>query len=259
MKKSIDTLLHEIVTFFEENQNPEIVKKYSRFFREGYDAYGIDKDLLPRQQKIWTGRYAETLGLEGFCDLGDRLVRVGKYEPVILAVLFLVPFRESFSLGTCSRVGAWLDEGITNWAQTDVLCQQILSPMLSDSVIDIPDLIPWREAASRWKRRGVPVTLLALKSQTDQYPSMFDGISPLMTDPERVVHQGVGWLLREMWKVDPSQVEPFLRSWKETAPRLIFQYATEKMYPEKRLEFRRSRKGKNERGLFFTRDPAPDT
>ena len=132
----MDLLEQEIITFLEEHQNPEIVRKYSRFFTEGYDAYGIDKDLLPMQQKRWTEELSEKLGLDGFLDLGDRLVRREKYEPVILAILFLVPFRDSWTRETFCRVGSWLDEGICNWAQTDVLCQQILSPMLTDKVID---------------------------------------------------------------------------------------------------------------------------
>ncbi len=245
MNHRIVTIEQEIVSFLEEHRNPEIVRKYSRFFTEGYDAYGIEKDLLPSQQKIWTEQYSEELGLDGFLDLGDLLVRSGKYEQVILAILFLESFRDQYTKETFHRAGRWLDAGICNWAQADILCQRILSPMLTGKVIDISDLEPWREGASKWKRRAVPVSMLALKNQTDLYPSFFDCISPLMTDSERVVHQGLGWLLREMWKIDPTPAEAFLISWKETAPRLIFQYATEKMEKDERLKFRRSKKGKS--------------
>lgn len=245
MNHAITTLEAEIISFLETNQNPEIVQKYSRFFSEGYNAYGIDKDLFPAQIKAWIRQYRDELGLNGFLDLGDRLVLSTRYEPVIAAILFIEPFRSEFTPETFRRVGAWLDSGVCNWAQSDVLCQQILSPMLADAVIGIRDLKPWRQAESRWKRRAVPVSMLALKKETGQYPSIFACITPMMTDPERVVHQGLGWLLREMWKIDPSRTEEFLHSWKETAPRLIFQYATEKMEKEKRLEFRRSKKSKS--------------
>jgi 3-methyladenine DNA glycosylase AlkD len=62
-----------------------------------------------------------------------------------------------------------------------------------------------------------------------------------MTDPEREVHQGTGWFLREAWKLQPAPTEIFLLKWKETAPRLIFQYATEKMTAEAKLRYRRSK------------------
>jgi 3-methyladenine DNA glycosylase AlkD len=63
-----------------------------------------------------------------------------------------------------------------------------------------------------------------------------------MTDKERVVHQGLGWFLREAWKRYPEPVEEFLMKWKDTAARLIFQYATEKMSKEYREKFRRTKK-----------------
>jgi 3-methyladenine DNA glycosylase AlkD len=59
-----------------------------------------------------------------------------------------------------------------------------------------------------------------------------------MSDEERVVQQGVGWFLREAWKKDRNAVEPFLAEWKDTAPRLIFQYATEKMSKTEKERFR---------------------
>jgi hypothetical protein len=57
-----------------------------------------------------------------------------------------------------------------------------------------------------------------------------------------VVHQGLGWFLREAWKLYPQPVENYLAVWKDSAPRLIFQYATEKMTPEQKACFRREKK-----------------
>ena len=42
----------------------------------------------------------------------------------------------------------------------------------------------------------------------------------MMLDEERVVHQGLGWFLREAWKRDPEGVEPFLLEFKDSAARL---------------------------------------
>ena len=63
----------------------------------------------------------------------------------------------------------------------------------------------------------------------------------MMMDPEREVHQGLGWFLREAWKKQPEPTELFLLKWKNTAPRLIFQYATEKMTPEGKQKFRKQK------------------
>jgi len=43
---SPDLLYEEIIKYCELNSNEAIVKKYSRYFRDGYDAYGLTKEQL---------------------------------------------------------------------------------------------------------------------------------------------------------------------------------------------------------------------
>ena len=52
MAASIKKILKEIKDYFEENQNPELVKKYSRYFKEGYNAYGIDQKTFEERRKF---------------------------------------------------------------------------------------------------------------------------------------------------------------------------------------------------------------
>jgi hypothetical protein len=54
-----------------------------------------------------------------------------------------------------------------------------------------------------------------------------------------VVHQGLGWFLREAWKLKRKETEAFLLKWKDNAARLIFQYATEKMTATEKKRFKR--------------------
>ena len=63
-----------------------------------------------------------------------------------------------------------------------------------------------------------------------------------MMDPEKKVQQGLGWFLRESWKIKPKETETFLLKWKNNAPRTIFQYATEKMTAEEKKRFRKDKK-----------------
>jgi 3-methyladenine DNA glycosylase AlkD len=73
---------------------------------------------------------------------------------------------------------------------------------------------------------------------------LVDFIEPLMRDPEKVVQQGLGWFLREAWKRRPKPVEAFLLRHKETAPRVIVKYATEKMDRAGKERFRRTQSAK---------------
>jgi len=84
--------------------------------------------------------------------------------------------------------------------------------------------------------------MLHLLKGKNKYKELLEFIAPLMHDEERVVQQGLGWFLREAWKIKPKPVESFLLKYKNSAPRLIFQYATEKMTKEEKLKFKAEKK-----------------
>jgi 3-methyladenine DNA glycosylase AlkD len=102
------------------------------------------------------------------------------------------------------------------------------SPFLINKIVELSALSEWRSSSSKWMRRSVAVSLIKPAQEGLQVKAILDFIAPFMNDTEKVVHQGVGWLLREVWKLHPQEVEAFLLEWKDTSPRLIIQYATEK-------------------------------
>jgi 3-methyladenine DNA glycosylase AlkD len=232
------SLAAEIRAFCSTHGDPKLVVKYSRYFREGYDAFGLSREVYEKRREVWLQKYERELGLAGFLELGDCLIKTGKYEEASYAITFLVPFKKEWTKETFQHVGRWLEEGICNWAHSDVLCGEVLGPCFAQKIVAISALKEWRKSTSKWKRRAVPVTLLASAKMPEKIPSLLKFIRPMMLDEERVVHQGLGWFLREAWKINPRAVEPFLMEWKDRSARLIFQYATEKMTPKQKMRFR---------------------
>ena len=51
---------------------------------------------------------------------------------------------------------------IANWAHTDVLCGEIIAPLLEGGRIELSALASWREAQYKYQRRAVPVAMLGL-------------------------------------------------------------------------------------------------
>jgi 3-methyladenine DNA glycosylase AlkD len=235
----IDIVEKEIRDFCKKNTDAAVVKKYSRYFVEGYDAYGIQTKLMETEHARLINAYRAELGLAGFLDLGDRLVRTGKYEEASFAVLFAEDFRGEYTPATLERLGNWLDNGIRNWAHADMMAGGIVSYFLMKKIIPYTALSAWRTAESKWKRRVVPVSLIKILKVVGDIQDLLDFLSPMMLMPEKVVHQGLGWFLREAWKLYPQPVEVYLLRWKDSAPRLIFQYAIEKMTAEQKARFKR--------------------
>jgi 3-methyladenine DNA glycosylase AlkD len=139
-------------------------------------------------------------------------------------------------------LGSWLEKGIVNWAHTDILSGKALSHFFINKIVEIESLKKWTESVSKWKRRAVPVTLIDVLNTDVPLKKLFHIIEPLMLDTEKFVQKGLGWFLREAWKIHPRETEDFLLKWKDTCGRIIIQYATEKMDKENKSRFRRAKK-----------------
>ena len=239
----IDAKFKEIRDFCEANSDPEIIKKYQKYFKTGYDGYGIDDKAFKHQIEIWFERWKEEMTIENYLDLGDELMKSGRFDEKHVAINFIKSSRQDFSKETFYRVSNWFDYGINNWATTDVLCMLVMSSLLFDKVIDFNDLKSWINSDSEWKRRAVPVALIELDKLTkDLKPfESIELVEPLMLDNSEYVQKGIGTLLRGLWKKYPADIEIFLMKWKDKCGRLIIQYSTEKMDKEYRKKFRKSK------------------
>ncbi len=232
-------LAAEIRRFCKANTNPAIVKKYGRFFKEGYDAYGLDSRAYDTCIKMLTK--GGELKLKNVMESAPELIGSGKYEETFFVIVMLRRLYDEFTSKTFKEIEKWYKVGIVNWAHADVMAGDVIAVFLQRGIVPFSALETWRTGANKFQRRTVPVTLIKLLKDTKDIRPLIAFIEPLMTDPEREVHQGVGWFLREAWKAKKGETEKFLLKWKNAAPRLIFQYATEKMIPSEKARFKKEK------------------
>ncbi|NHF59745.1 DNA alkylation repair protein [Flavobacteriaceae bacterium TP-CH-4] len=232
----------EIRDFFIRNSNPAIVQKYARYFKEGFDGYGIETKVFEKQRDDWIKGWKNEMSLRDYLNLGDSLMEQGKFEEKSMAIALLQSEREHYTTSTFERIGNWFGTGIDNWATTDVLCMLVLSSFLKDGVISYEKLKEWTSADSQWQRRAVPVTLIELAKDELKPEVALSMVEPLMLDDSEYVQKGIGTLLRSLWKKYPKDIEDFLLQWKDRCGRLIVQYATEKMDKEYRKRFRKAKR-----------------
>ncbi|RPH29375.1 MAG: DNA alkylation repair protein [Bacteroidales bacterium] len=233
------SLFSEIQNYCISNASEALVRKYSRFFKEGYNAYGLSQELL--QSKIDDIVKVQNIDFKTIIETSHLLIPTGKYEEVSFAILLFKEYKKQFTPEIFNEIEKWFDLGINNWAHTDTICGDLISVLLEKKIITFHRMSDWRTSANKFKRRAVPVALIKMLKYENEYQPFFDFIEPMMMDEEREVHQGLGWFLREAWKKNPEQTEMYMMQWKDTAPRLIFQYATERMKPEQKQHFKRVR------------------
>ena len=232
----------EIIEFCLENSDELVIKKYSKYFKEGYDGYGIDTKIFVAQKMNMLESWKDEMTFDDYLGLGDLLVATGKFEEASYATHFVAEKKDEFTIETLSRIGNWLENGIQNWANTDVLCMLVLSEFLLSKIVHPDAFIAWTDSASKWKRRAVPVTFVEVIKKGNGPKPILTVIENLMEDKEEDVQKGLGTLLREIWKKEPAVAELFLLKWKDLCGRKIIQYATEKMDKERKVLFKKVKK-----------------
>lgn len=234
-------LVEEIRAYCRAHANPANAAKWQRYFTEGYDAWGFtDKNdpIYTSKQAEWAAAYA-SLGVDGFLEAGVELFQSGKYEEGALAIGLLKPFRDQLNEVRLAVLAGWFDGGVRNWAHADVICGELLSPLLAEGKLKPAAFHEWRSSPHRFQRRAAAVAMLGLLELKGGPKRALAFAGPMMEDGEKVVHQGLGWLIKEVWKREPELAEAFLAKWKDRAARLVISTACEKMPPERKALFRR--------------------
>lgn len=231
------SLYEELKQYCIDNASDEIVKKYSRYFKDGvYDAWGLTTALMEAKKEDIKKRGILTLDL--IFETAPLLMKSGKYEETSFVLAMLSMLSGKFDKSTFQRVEKLFSSGIHNWAHADHLGMFLLPMFLKKKIVTKDDFRPWIISEYKFKRRCVPVTYIKLLKEVP-LKDLLEIVDPLMKDSEREVHQGMGWFLREAWKIYPGETEEYLLKYRDTAPRLIFQYACEKMTADNKLKFRK--------------------
>lgn len=232
-----EELIQEIESYCKANASAEQLQKSQRFFKDEFVGYGLTAPQIHGKVKDLLKQGA--FDLHTILDATPKLMEGRMYEEISMGLLLLDGLWKQFTPETFRAIGSWFTFSIHNWAHADTLAMFTLPRFLDKKILEMDDFGPWTDSPFKFQRRCVPVTLIKHMKKTRQVMPSILFVEKLMGDPEREVHQGMGWFLREAWKINSSEVEPFLEKWKDTAPRLIIQYACEKMTAENKQRFKR--------------------
>jgi 3-methyladenine DNA glycosylase AlkD len=234
-----ENLVSTIQKYCKTHANPENVRKYSRYFKSGFNAWGLNQTQM--NELTLEILKTQNINLKTVVDAMPLLMKSGKYEETSFGLLLINGMKKQFTHELKNIISAWFGIGISNWAHADTLGMWILPSLIESGHCTEQDFQAWIISDFSFQRRCVPVTFIKSLKNTSSPGTLFRIIEPLMKDDVREVQQGTGWFLREAWKKFPQETEQFLRQWKNSSPRLIFQYACEKMDKEYRQQFRKEK------------------
>lgn len=238
-----DKILKNALKFCYDREDPVRAIRNMRNFYEGYDAFGIEDEEI----KVLRDRILDEydLEVEELADLGTILLKTGKYELGTLAIMFLKKNRPRLTTYICEQVRYWLDELVENWAHADFLAIKILPVLFELELMDVEEWQKWRDSESKWTRRAALVTFVWLKRAVDA-EKILEFATPVLKDKERVVQQGLAWLLSDLWHKSSEPVEEYLLEYKKDMSPNTLKSISEKMpYTKAKLIRPKPQRSKN--------------
>jgi 3-methyladenine DNA glycosylase AlkD len=206
-----------------------------RFFRTAPGEYGAGDRFLGIRVPV-TRRLARE-----FRDLPLKDVEALLYEPWhearLLAVILLADRYQTADdkqRDAIYRLYLRNADRVNNWDLVDSSAPQIVGAHLLERPRAVLDKLA--RSKNLWERRIAIVATHRL-IRAGQFDDTFRIARQLMDDSHDLIHKATGWMLREVGKRDPSQLDAFLDEHAHEMPRTALRYAIERMPEVKRRRY----------------------
>lgn len=225
-----------VLTALKHARNPAKAAFQQGFFRTAPGEYGEGDRFLgltvPEQRTI--ARRFRALPLPEIA----RLLANPFHEARFVGTILLVERFRKASDGERDVLAAfYLDhlDAINNWDLVDVSAPQILGEHLADRR-DARPLYAMATSERLWDRRIAMLASWAFMKRGDTRPTVRLA-RQLLRDPHDLMHKAVGWMLRELGKVDEAALLAFLDKHARAMPRTMLRYATERLTDSTRRRY----------------------
>ena len=211
--------------------NPDKAKFLQRFFKTGKGEYAEGDVFLgivvPVQRQI-AKKYTEL----SFDDL-EKLITSKYHEERLIALLILVErFKKASEDEKDKIIKFYLKnrKGINNWDLVDLSAPKILGEYLLNK--DRKILFRFAKSKDLWEKRIAVLSTFTFIKNND-FNDALKIYEILVNDKHDLIHKAIGWMLRELGKIDLKTEENFLNKYYKSMPRTMLRYAIEK-FPEKK-------------------------
>jgi 3-methyladenine DNA glycosylase AlkD len=230
-------MLEQLINELKAIANPELAKRYQRFFKTGKGQYGEGDIFLgirtPALREI-AKKYA-IVPMEDLQELLNSKIHEHRFSALLILLNKYKKSRKNpvekmrifqFYLKNTRR--------INNWDLVDVSAPNIVGDF---SVHEGNEMIRYLARSDNlWEKRIAIISTFAFIKRRS-FGETLAVADILVNDKHDLIHKAVGWALREMGKKNPEVLEIFLKTRYKEMPRTMLRYAIEKMPEEKRKDY----------------------
>lgn len=120
-----------------------------------------------------------------------------------------------------------------NWDLVDLSCRDIIGEWILHSEGNERILDTLADSDNLWKQRIAVVATWPLIKQR-RFDEIFHISTKLLEHPHDLIHKAIGWMLREVGKVDSDSLRHYLATYYEKIPRTSLRYAIERFSASER-------------------------
>lgn len=217
---------------------PERAKGAAAYFKsyEKLKFFGVDTPTVRRMASRIRREDGRAWTLAEAVAFAEAMLARPELEAKGLGECVLGKFRREFTPSMLPRVKNWFATHCTDWASTDGLCGEVLSPLLVAHPSLVPQLRLWRTSRHLYVRRASAVGLLRLAHYGQELADVYDAALVLGGEDHHLLQKAAGWLLREAGTTDMVRLERFLRRNGPRLSRTTVSYALERFPEQKRRE-----------------------
>ncbi|MFC3879511.1 DNA alkylation repair protein [Algoriphagus namhaensis] len=234
-------LTEQIIAKLQDKAIPEKATFFPKFFKTGPGEYGEGDQFLgvmvPEQRKV-----AKMVAKEISFDEIHQLLQ-NPYHEVRLCSLFMLVYKYQKSTKEEQQkeiVDFYLNhiEFINNWDLVDTTCHPILGHYFFERDKDL--FYDLAQSGHLWKQRISMISSLYWIKKGELNDAL--ALAEILKDhPHDLMHKAVGWMLREIGKMDYEVEVEFLKKYYLEMPRTMLRYAIEKFREELRQDFLKNR------------------
>lgn len=217
---------------------PERARGAAAYFKayEKLKFFGVDSPTVRRMASRIKKEDARDWTLREAVAFADAMLARPELEAKGLGQCVLGKFRRQFTPSLLPRTKRWFTKRCTDWASTDGLCGEVLSPLLVAHPALVPELRAWRSSPHLYVRRASAVGLLRLAHNGRNLPDAYAAALTLGGERHHLLQKAAGWLLREAGTTDMGRLERFLVKNGARLSRTTVSYAIERFPEEKRRD-----------------------
>ncbi len=230
-------MLKKLEKELQQLANPQHAQTLSRFFKTGPGQYGEGDIFLGIKTPVLRQLVKKYKDLS-LSDLTQLLKsKIHEHRAVALSIL-TTRFAKADDNLRQQIYQFYLanTQYINNWDLVDISAPKIVGSYLLDKEKERKILYSLAKSQDLWQKRIAMLSTYTFIKKS-QFTDALAIAQILVNDQHDLIHKAVGWMLRELGKIDQNVEEQFLNQYAATMPRTMLRYAIEKFNDNKRKHY----------------------